>query len=87
MIQSDHEISNSSSREDVPEVNSFDIERRWPIRSTRNILPKRYRVDSDQNNEYLVANYTSTSSLPNLVKNFTEELSKVIIPTSVEEAM
>ena len=91
LFRSEQEEPCSISPEDASEVSFLNLEpenqRRWPIRTTRNILPKRYREDNNQRGEYPIANYTSTSSLPNRVKHFVEELSKVQIPNNVEEAI
>lgn len=76
------EIPRSISPEDAPEVSSLISERRNPIRTNRNVLPKRYREDG-----YAISNYTSTEGLSNLVQTFTKELSKIRVPNTVGEAL
>ena len=81
VIQSDEEqeIPCSSSSEDVPEVSSLQTEpeRQYHLRTTRNIPPKRYREEGNRQEGYAISNYTSTVGLSNMVRNFTEELSKI----------
>lgn len=73
VIQSDEEeeIPSSSSPEDVPEVSSLQTEpeRRYPVRTTRNIPPKRYREEVNRQEGYAISNYTSTIGLSNMVRN------------------
>jgi hypothetical protein len=89
VIKSDEgsEIPRSSSPEDVPEVSSLQTqpERRYPLRTIRNIPPKRYREDSNRQERYAISSYTSTIGLSNMVRDFTKELSKIQIPNSVDE--
>jgi ribosomal protein S10 len=73
------------------EVSSLNLERererRWPVRSTRNVLLKRHRKNSNQYGEYPMTNYTRTLILQKWVKQFVKELSKVQISNNVEEAV
>ena len=57
------------------------------MRTTRNILPKQYREEGDKQEGYAMSNYTSTVGLSNMVRNFTEELSKIQVPNSVTEVL
>jgi hypothetical protein len=91
VIQSDEgsKIPRSSSPEDIPEVSSLQtqLERRYPLRTTRNIPPKWYREDNNRQERYAIFSYTGTVGLSNMMRDFTKELLKIQVPNSVDEAV
>jgi transposase InsO family protein len=75
--------------ENNEEVCNFDIQPKLPPRINRGRPPKRY-VPEDGTTEqsaYPIANYTSTKTLCQPLKNFTEQLSSNVIPERLEDAL
>jgi hypothetical protein len=83
------DLTEAIPREDNNEVCSSETQPRYPARVNRGKPPKRYIPEDGTSKEitYPIANYTSTEKLPQPLKNFADQLSSIVIPEKVEDAL
>jgi hypothetical protein len=89
VIQSDSQPQGPCSPEDNSMVSSLETYSKLPPRMNRGKPPKRYVPEDGTSKEirYPIANYTTVEKLPKPLKDFSNQISSVIVPNSVEEAL
>ena len=77
------------SPEDNTEVSSPELSFKLPPRTNRGKPPKRYIPENGTSEEirYPIANYTMTDHLSEPLKSFVNQMSSVVVPERLEEAL